>query len=120
MSYGFLIPVYNHGASAYQEVQELLRYGLPVILVDDASDQENKEWLRKCEALSGLVHLVTLEKNLGKGGAVVNGFRKAKEIGLCFSAEKSLKRSIYKQFRSKILLLGISITIIFDLCHFYL
>ena len=73
MSYGFLIPVYNHGASAYQEVQELLRYGLPVILVDDASDQENKEWLRKCEALSGLVHLVTLEKNLGKGGAHAGG-----------------------------------------------
>lgn len=82
MNYGFLIPVYNHGFSAYEEVKELLHYGLPVILVDDASDRENKKWLRDCTLLSELVHLVTLEKNTGKGGAVVAGFRKAGEIGL--------------------------------------
>lgn len=82
MKYGFLIPVYNHGRPAYSEVLSLLTYKLPIILIDDASNQENKEWLAKTKQLSDLVTLVTLEKNLGKGGAVYNGFIKAHEIGL--------------------------------------
>lgn len=82
MKYGFLIPVYNHGASAYNEVQTLLGYGLPIILVDDASGAETRTRLSECAGLSSLVHLVTHEKNWGKGGAVISGFRKAAELGL--------------------------------------
>lgn len=82
MSYGFLIPVYNHGAPAYKVVKELLPYGLPVILVDDASDSESKRWLKDCADLSGLVRLITLEKNRGKGKALTAGFREAAGMGL--------------------------------------
>lgn len=80
--YGFLIPVYNHGKSAYAETQALLHYGLRIILVDDGSNAETKEWLCKAAGLSPLVTLRTLEKNLGKGGAVINGFAEAKKLAL--------------------------------------
>lgn len=82
MSYGFLIPVYNHGKTAYEEVKELLTYRLPIILVDDASNEESKQWLIKATELSRNVDLVTLQKNLGKGGAVINGFKRAHELGI--------------------------------------
>ena len=82
MKYGFLIPVYNHGKSCLEEVQILLKHNIPIILIDDASDEENKEWLKKCCELSHLVDLVTNKKNLGKGGAVINGIKRAHEVGL--------------------------------------
>ena len=51
MKYGFLIPVYNHGKSCYEEVNILLKHNLPIILVDDASNEETKEWLSKAKDL---------------------------------------------------------------------
>ena len=82
MKYGFLIPVYNHGKSCYEEVNILLKHNLPIILVDDASNEETKEWLSKAKDLSTLVDLVTNKKNLGKGGAVINGIKRAHELEL--------------------------------------
>lgn len=79
---GFLIPVYNHGKSAYAITQTLLTYALPIILVDDASDKETGAYLAKASALSPLVTLVTKERNSGKGGAVMTGFCTAKALKL--------------------------------------
>ena len=82
MRFGIVVPVYNHGEPAYKETLTLVTYGLPVILVDDGSREESKTWLEKCKGVSPLVTLVTLEKNSGKGGAMVQGFKKAQEMGL--------------------------------------
>ena len=82
MKQGFLIPVYRHGETAGPLAEKLAASGLPVILVDDGNDAETRACLEKyCAKTPGLV-LVSLEKNLGKGGAVAKGFEKAAELGL--------------------------------------
>jgi len=79
---GFLIPVYRHGKTACPIAERLAALGLPVILVDDGNDEENKALLASCAAKTEGVVLVRLEKNLGKGGAFAKGIEKAKELGL--------------------------------------
>lgn len=80
--YGFLIPVYNHGAACLETARLLLPYGLPLIIVDDGSDAETKQALGEAAALSPLVHLVGKAKNGGKGSAVSAGFLTARKMGL--------------------------------------
>jgi glycosyltransferase involved in cell wall biosynthesis len=79
---GFLIPVYNHGKAAVSVVQRLAGYGLPVILVDDGSGAETKDYLAKILADTPSAILVTLEKNSGKGAAVMAGIGRARAEGL--------------------------------------
>ncbi|MDR1932589.1 MAG: glycosyltransferase family 2 protein [Spirochaetales bacterium] len=82
MRQGFLIPVYNHGKTALPIARGLAEKNLPIILVDDGSGEETKEYLNKTAAAFPQARLVTLEKNRGKGGAVSAGIRKARELGL--------------------------------------
>jgi len=82
MKQGFIIPIYRHGKTACQLAEELAVTGLSVILVDDGNDEETKALLEECASKTHGVLLVRLEKNSGKGGAVVKGFEKAKELGL--------------------------------------
>jgi glycosyltransferase involved in cell wall biosynthesis len=63
-------------------VQALAGRGLPIILVDDGSDGETKACLAKIAADTPAAILVTLEKNGGKGAAVMAGIDKAREEGL--------------------------------------
>jgi glycosyltransferase involved in cell wall biosynthesis len=79
---GFLIPVYNHGKAAVSVVQKLARYGLPIILVDDGSGAETKDYLAKILADTPSAILVTLEKNGGKGAALIAGIDRARAEGL--------------------------------------
>jgi glycosyltransferase involved in cell wall biosynthesis len=78
---GIIIPVYNHGGAVGAVVDNLKMYGLPIVLVDDGSLAETKESLALLAASCPLVALVTLAKNRGKGGAVMAGFEKARELG---------------------------------------
>jgi glycosyltransferase involved in cell wall biosynthesis len=82
MKQGFVIPVYNHGKTAGPLAEKLARYGLPVILVDDGSDAETKSRLAQSAAACPLVTIVSLEKNSGKGAAVIRGTEKARDLGL--------------------------------------
>jgi glycosyltransferase involved in cell wall biosynthesis len=75
------MPVYNHGKTALPLTEKLSSLGLPIILVDDGSDDETGEYLARAAALPGVV-LVRLDKNQGKGGAVSAGIDKAHELGL--------------------------------------
>lgn len=85
MEYGFLIPVYSHhGKSCYEEVCILLKYGMPIIIVDDGSDEETNNWLKKAADLDKLVDLIVLEKNIGKGGALIKGITRAHEVGISY------------------------------------
>lgn len=76
-----IIPFYNHGQFAAQLVRELTPFALPVIIVDDGSDEAHKEQLN--QAISGHknITLITLKKNGGKGHAVITGFQKAYDLG---------------------------------------
>jgi len=82
MKQGFLIPVYRHGKTACPIAERLAATGLPVIMVDDGNDEETKTLLAECAAKTQGIALVSLKKNLGKGGAAAKGFEKALELGL--------------------------------------
>ena len=82
MKQGFLIPVYRHGKTACSLVERLAAFGLPVIIVDDGNDAETKALLAECAAKTPGAALVSLEKNSGKGAALICGFKKAAELGL--------------------------------------
>ena len=82
MKQGFIIPVYRHGKTVYPLAKKLAASGLPVILIDDGNDDENKTYIYKCAGETPGVFPVSLKKNLGKGRALAKGFEKAAELGL--------------------------------------
>jgi len=82
MKQGFLIPVYRHGKTACSLAERLAVSSLPIIIVDDGNDAETKALLAECAAKTPGVTLVNLEKNSGKGIAIIKGFNKAAELGL--------------------------------------
>ena len=72
-----VIPNYNHG-SAMEQVLELLKsYDLPCLIVDDGSEELTRIILEKLSMQYDWVTLLSLPKNLGKGGAVQAGLRQA-------------------------------------------
>lgn len=80
MTPGAVIPVYNHGGPVGGVVAALRAHGLPVLLVDDASDPDCAAVL---DALARQpdVFLERLPVNQGKGGAVMAGLRRAARLG---------------------------------------
>lgn len=82
MKYGFIIPVYNHGATLEAVVKSLLQFNYPIIVVDDGNNAENKALISEVANKYSLVTVVTREKNGGKGKAMCSGVIKASEMGL--------------------------------------
>jgi predicted LPLAT superfamily acyltransferase len=76
-----VIPVYNHNADLEQIVACLSACGLESILVDDGSDTTTKKVLRKLVVQHTGVECLTLQKNSGKGAAVLAGFAHAVRQG---------------------------------------
>ncbi len=71
-----LIPVYDHEKVIQHTLEGVLKYELPVLLVDDGSATPCRDVLARLEDKhSGKVTLIRLEKNGGKGAAVKAGFR---------------------------------------------
>lgn len=66
----FLIPIYNHHETIAATVQALLPFNLPVIIVDDGSDQATKQVLQQLVNQFAIVELITLPENGGKGAAM--------------------------------------------------
>jgi len=79
---GIIIPVYNHGKALSAVVEKLIPLGLPIIIVDDGSDAETKACLKNIFSSCALAVEVTLKKNSGKGRAVIEGIKKAHELGI--------------------------------------
>lgn len=82
MSYGFVIPVYRHGSTLEAVVKSLLSFNFPIIVVDDGNDEENRALISCVAEKYSLVTVVTRAKNGGKGKAMMDGIRKADEMGL--------------------------------------
>nr|WP_249422290.1 glycosyltransferase family 2 protein [Marinomonas lutimaris] len=71
-----VIPVYNHEDAIKHTLKQVLEYGYPVVLVNDGSHAECTEVLGElAQEHSDMVHLVQLDVNSGKGGAVKAGIR---------------------------------------------
>ena len=75
-----LIPYYNHPDAIGSVVQQLLPYGLNIIIVDDGSALESKQSLLPLTKLPG-VQVATRAQNGGKGAAVITGMRQALKQG---------------------------------------
>ena len=80
MKLGAVIPVYNHGGPVAGVVAALRGHGLPVLLVDDASEPGCAAVLDRL-ALQPEVTLLRLAVNQGKGGAVMAGLQSAAQLG---------------------------------------
>ena len=80
MKLGAVIPVYNHGGPVSGVVAALRAHGLPVLLVDDASEPGCAVVLDRLAREPG-VTLERLPVNQGKGGAVMAGLRRAAQLG---------------------------------------
>ncbi len=72
----FLIPCYNHGSTIAAVVESLSAFSLPVMVVDDGSNEETKQTLDTLAA-AGKFTLIRLNENQGKGGAVIAGIQEA-------------------------------------------
>ena len=82
MKQGFLVPLYNHGKTLNDLAAALAPFKIPVIIVDDGSDEETKQFLADVLSAFPFVNSVTLKKNSGKGAAILTGLKKAGELGL--------------------------------------
>lgn len=82
MRLGFVIPVYNHGNALENVVKQLEKFNLPIIVVDDGNDEENRNKIEQIAYNYSLVKLVTRKKNGGKGRAMKDGVIFAEQIGL--------------------------------------
>lgn len=80
MNLGAVIPVYNHGGPVVRVVAALRAQGLPVLLVDDASEPGCAAVLDRL-ATEPEVSLLRLPVNQGKGGAMLAGMRQAATLG---------------------------------------
>lgn len=78
--FAFLVPFYNHPQNIKALIAALKTYKLPVIVVDDGSDEESKQILVELERTEGIL-LLTREQNGGKGIAMKDGFKFASERG---------------------------------------
>lgn len=81
LSYGFVIPNYNHHLVIDETIKALLGFGLPIILVDDGSNEETQQVLEKVDVDYHQVTLIRREQNGGKGAAVQTGLAAAYDEG---------------------------------------
>ncbi|MFY8328025.1 glycosyltransferase family 2 protein [Pseudoalteromonas sp. ZZD1] len=79
--YGFVIPNYNHHLVIHDTIAALVSFNLPIILVDDGSNQQTQTVLEDVEREFALVTLVRRKQNGGKGAAVQTGLAHAHQAG---------------------------------------
>ncbi|MFY3136384.1 glycosyltransferase family 2 protein [Achromobacter xylosoxidans] len=75
-----VIPVYNHGGTVAAVHAQLAALGLPCVLVDDGSATDCAAVLDSLATLPR-THLVRRAVNGGKGAAVQDGLRAARDLG---------------------------------------
>ena len=81
--FAFLVPFYNHPQNIKALIAALKAYELPVIVVDDGSDEASKQILAELERTEGIL-LLTRAQNGGKGIAMKDGFKFASKHGFSY------------------------------------
>lgn len=79
--YCVIIPNYNHTQHIEKVIHNIQQYQLPIIMVNDGSNEATTAVLQKLEKDNDLLRLVHLQHNQGKGGAVIAGINFAAEKG---------------------------------------
>ncbi len=75
-----LIPFYNHFIQFKEFLPKILIYKIPILVVDDGSqEEESKDLKNLCD--ENKIFYFHLDKNSGKGGAVLRGFKISREKG---------------------------------------
>lgn len=77
MKYCFVVPVYNHPHYLTALVEKLETYHLPIIMVNDGSDESCTNILREIAKQYQSVDLIEHQINRGKGQAVITGMQHA-------------------------------------------
>ncbi len=76
MKVSIIIPVYNEKKYVEEVVNEIIDIKIKnkkIYIVDDGSDEETKEILKRLKD----VEIITHKKNMGYGAAIISGFKKA-------------------------------------------
>ncbi|MCF8036533.1 MAG: glycosyltransferase family 2 protein [Desulfobacteraceae bacterium] len=73
--FAVVIPAYNHARAVEKVIAEALELELPVFVVDDGSTDDTRK--RICRFSD--IRIITHEKNLGKGAALLAGFTEASQ-----------------------------------------
>ena len=76
-----LIPIYNHWRSIRATVERLDQYALPILVIDDGSDETTRQVLATLTTDFPRLRLFRLPQNGGKGAAVKRGMREALAAG---------------------------------------
>ncbi|WP_130620104.1 glycosyltransferase family 2 protein [Dyella amyloliquefaciens] len=76
-----LIPIYNHKDTIARTVDGLRAHGLPVVIVDDGSNDATRAVLDAIAHEQSQVQLLRLPHNQGKGRALSAGMLAARELG---------------------------------------
>ena len=82
MRQGFVIPVYNHGNTLESVVSALSQYELPILVVDDGNNQENKDYIGRVAQAHKNVSVIVNKRNRGKGHAVCRAVKEARKMGI--------------------------------------
>ena len=76
-----IIPCRNHGFTLERVLDGLKPLGLPVVVIDDASDEESARELDRLAAIRPEMTLLRHDVNKGKGGALLTGFKHVEALG---------------------------------------
>ena len=77
-----VMPTYNNGGTLYDVVERVLTYCADVIMVNDGCTDGSAEILA---SFDDAITVVDYGKNRGKGYALKQGFKKAKELGFDYA-----------------------------------
>lgn len=77
-----IMPTYNNAGTLHQVVSEICDYSDDVIVVNDGSTDDTKKIL---ESFGERIHLVSFDKNKGKGHALKKGFKEALRLGYSYA-----------------------------------
>lgn len=76
-----LVPVFNHEQVLARTLASIRRLELPVVLVDDGSNEACKAVIRQLASEMDQVHLIERSDNGGKGAALKTGMQAAARLG---------------------------------------
>lgn len=82
MKQAFVIPVYNHGNTLENVVSALEQYKLPILVVDDGNDEENKKYISLVSQNYKSVTVITNKRNRGKGYSICKAVKEAHKMGI--------------------------------------
>jgi glycosyltransferase involved in cell wall biosynthesis len=85
--YCAVVPTHNHYEVLGAIVAALRDHGLSVIVVDDGSGEPARALVAKLHVPERDVEVIRLDRNLGKGGAVATGLRRACERGFSHAVQ---------------------------------